>query len=123
MGLCFPDQFLKAQKPHVLVCFVTRQKYFCGLKIFSEDIQQVGSGTVLLFRLTSWPVHGKRKMESQLFKKMTLVIPMDNPVKHGEDLSAANVPSLSMTPGKIPQPKDRPRSQPLMGRKVTLRRK
>lgn len=120
MGLCFPDQFLKAQKPLVLVCFVTQQKHLCGIKIFSKDIQQVGGGTVLFLRLTSWPVHGKRKMGSQLFKKMTVVIPMVITVKPGEDLSATNVPSFSMTPENIPQPKDRPRSQPLMRKKVML---
>lgn len=83
MGLCFSSLFLKAQKTLILICFVIGPKHFCGTKIFSKDIQQVGGGTVLLFRLTSWPTHGKRKMGSQLFKKMTVVIPVDAPMKHG----------------------------------------
>lgn len=62
-------------------------KYFP--KIFSKLVM-----VVLLFRLTSWPVHGKREMglsAFQLFRKVIVVIPVNTPVEHGEDLSGANV--------------------------------
>lgn len=65
------------------------QSILCGIKIFSKAIQQVGGGTVLLFRLTSWPVHSNKEMGYQLFGKMMVVIPMDTPVEHGENLSGA----------------------------------